>query len=163
MFKLPVKNHWNVYGGYSSSYYVDMITMGYTGKEGDSFYVPMHFNTIVSLYQGYKLSILSIIFTITCKKPLKCIRWLFVLILCGYDNHWLHSQGWRFVLCPNALFFTIISLYKSYKLFISSNVQITCEKSLKCIRWLFLLILWGYDNHGLHRQGRRFVLCPNAL
>ena len=103
MFKLPVKNHWNVYGGYSSSYYVDMITMGYTGKEGDSFYVPMHFNTIVSLYKGYKLSISSIIFTITCEKPVKYIRWLFVLILCGYDNHGLHRQGRRFVLCSNAL------------------------------------------------------------
>ena len=42
-----MKNHWNVYGGYSSSYYEDMITMGYTAKDGDSFDVPMHFNTTV--------------------------------------------------------------------------------------------------------------------
>ena len=33
--------------------------MGYTAKDGDSFYVPMHFNTIVSLYKSYKLSISS--------------------------------------------------------------------------------------------------------
>ena len=44
-----------------------------------------------------------LIYAITCEKPLKCIRWLFALILCGYDNHGLHSQGRRFVFCPNTL------------------------------------------------------------
>ena len=53
--------------------------MGYIAKEGDSFSVPIHFNTNVSLYKNYKLSILPNF----------------------YNNVWKTTEMYMVVICPH--------------------------------------------------------------